>query len=75
MKGLHPDQASESRKEKSQYCSVVQAFPLTDAGSSQRENEPPHRSPSGSGYAEQNTGLSLQYQPRCSCHALTQKMH
>ena len=69
-RGLHPDPASESRKGKSQYCSVVQAFPLTDAGSSLRGNEPQRHSPSGSGYAGPNTGLSLQYQPRCSCHAL-----
>ena len=55
MKGLHPDPASESRKGKSQYCSVVQAFLVTDAGSSLRGNEPPHRSPSGSGYAGLNT--------------------
>ena len=70
MKGLHPDPASESRKGKSQCCSVVQGFPLTAAGSSQRGNEPPRRSPSESGCAGPNTGLSLQYQSRCSCQAL-----
>ena len=70
MRGLHPGPASEYRKGKFQYCSIAQAFPWTGAGSSQQGNEPPRRFPSGSGYAGLNTELSLQYQPRCSCHAL-----
>ena len=48
MKDLRPDPANESQRGKSQYCSVVQAIPLTDAGSSQRGNEPPRRFPSES---------------------------
>ena len=69
-RGLHPDQASESPKGKSQYCSIVQAFPWTVAGSLRRGNEPQRRSPSESECEVPNTEPSLRYQSRCSCHAL-----